>query len=540
MSKSISEKSILCLAPNQIVNTDLDKYASRLSTVVNWDYNTRLKTPLQKIFTKVASFYYINTYIKSGFKQTQSELIEHIKNINPDYILWISMNFELPPEFFDEMRSTGALIGAWFFDDEVRFDKFSCLYANHLDFIFTTDPESAQKYQAKGIYADHLLVYPAESMLRDPQVRFEHEISFIGRKFGDRGTIVEELLRRNLPVSAWGRGWANDYIPLEQMMEIYQKSKISLCFTKSYGTNTRPQFKDKIFDIIGCGSFLLCEYLPGIENFFIPDKEIVCFHDIDDLESKIRYYLQHQEERSKIAEAGMKKVRSRYTSEKTLCQAFSKLDNFRNHIQSIHSRQQFTEKETLPARKCAVDFHTEWSNVLIETRHPRQRIEEQIKEGLRYMPEDPVLNSRLRALKKSCDFERMLKKEQYSRSIANKFLDFTEHLEKIRDSLISIFENLALSEESDYALFGAGKHSIFLLKMNLLPYPPKCIIDENTEDKDLFSIPVIKPEKLCMFNVKHIIISSDCFEDKLYIKAKNMYGLSVKIWRIYTVTLSQS
>jgi spore maturation protein CgeB len=45
---------------------------------------------------------------------------------------------------------------------------------------------------------------------------------------------------------------------------------------------------------------------------YIPDKELVAFHDVDELASKIRYYLAHPTERDRIAAAGFERTRNNH------------------------------------------------------------------------------------------------------------------------------------------------------------------------------------------------------------------------------------
>ena len=42
---------------------------------------------------------------------------------------------------------------------------------------------------------------------------------------------------------------------------------------------------------------------------FIPDEDFVYYNDLNDLNEKIHYYLEHEEERCRIAENGRNKIR---------------------------------------------------------------------------------------------------------------------------------------------------------------------------------------------------------------------------------------
>jgi spore maturation protein CgeB len=59
----------------------------------------------------------------------------------------------------------------------------------------------------------------------------------------------------------------------------------------------------------------MCKYVEGIEEVLEPGREIVTFHDEDEMMGKIRYYCGRDDERKKIAEAGQKRVLNEHTYE---------------------------------------------------------------------------------------------------------------------------------------------------------------------------------------------------------------------------------
>jgi len=59
-------------------------------------------------------------------------------------------------------------------------------------------------------------------------------------------------------------------------------------------------------------SFVLAEYVPGLENLFRFGKEIEVFHDKDELLQKVKYYLANDDERERIAKRGYKRAVNDY------------------------------------------------------------------------------------------------------------------------------------------------------------------------------------------------------------------------------------
>ena len=48
----------------------------------------------------------------------------------------------------------------------------------------------------------------------------------------------------------------------------------------------------------------MVEYMEELEEFFEIGNEIVCYFNTEDLIDKVRYYLEHDEERQRIQKAG--------------------------------------------------------------------------------------------------------------------------------------------------------------------------------------------------------------------------------------------
>lgn len=103
------------------------------------------------------------------------------------------------------------------------------------------------------------------------------------------------------------------------MPQIIKCSKINLNFTNIPISSGLPQ---RIFDILGCGGFLMTNYQPELLDWFIPDEDLVIYYSTQDLIEKAAYYLEHDEERMAIAENGYRKTVSQHTYALRLVQMF--------------------------------------------------------------------------------------------------------------------------------------------------------------------------------------------------------------------------
>lgn len=109
---------------------------------------------------------------------------------------------------------------------------------------------------------------------------------------------------------------------------IMTHTKMPIVFNKST-INLNPTSKPirsgiplKIFDLLACEGFVLCNYQSDLLNEFLPGEELDIYSSIEELEEKIRYYLSHTDVCREIAHNGYEKVSKRHTYPLRLEQMF--------------------------------------------------------------------------------------------------------------------------------------------------------------------------------------------------------------------------
>ena len=95
-----------------------------------------------------------------------------------------------------------------------------------------------------------------------------------------------------------------------EMPKVFRMSKINLNFTIP---NIKSGIPLRIWDVLGCGGFLLTNYQAEIPYYFKEGEDLVCFDSLEDLCEKVGYYLEHEEERKRIAWNGYRKVREKHS-----------------------------------------------------------------------------------------------------------------------------------------------------------------------------------------------------------------------------------
>lgn len=92
--------------------------------------------------------------------------------------------------------------------------------------------------------------------------------------------------------------------------KIFNRSKINLNLTLR---NIRTGIPLRIWDILAAGGFCITNYQPELEMYFENGKDLVYFESRKDLADKVKYYLEHEDERRTIALNGYNKVKQQHT-----------------------------------------------------------------------------------------------------------------------------------------------------------------------------------------------------------------------------------
>ena len=354
----------------------------------NANFDSLFVQPLRKVFSEVIVYDMWKSYAEIGVIKSNEEIIDIVSAEHPKYLLWPSMMYEITESTFQKIRKQGTLVVGWFFDDEVRFDNYSRWWIPFLDYCLTTDKEAPKKYEKLGCTAIYALPVSIPKIFIKLDLPLLYDVTFIGRKFGDRGMWIEQLRKRGINVQAFGKSWSNGYVSIEQMVKIYNASKINLCFVKSYGVNTRPQMKDKMFHVCMSGGFLLCEYIQGVEEFFEIDKEIVCFKGLEDATTKIQYYLTHETERLAIAQAGWERAKRDHTQTSMLLNVFGKIEE-NTTVRNSHVNFSQIQLDMPPqVRRLPSSYHLSWAKGLMIEKFPDTRWREEMNLALFYEPKN--------------------------------------------------------------------------------------------------------------------------------------------------------
>jgi spore maturation protein CgeB len=178
--------------------------------------------------------------------------------------------------------------------------------------------------------------------------RFGSDIAFVGSYYPHRAESLQQVSA--FKPGIWGPGW--DVLPQdsplrpflrgahttpETWIRIYSASKmvLSIHYRDPQAGFPVHQASPRVFEAMACGAFVLTDRQKDVVTLFRDGVHLVTFDDDRDLRNKVDHFLQHPEERERIAAAGMHEVLSRHTYGHRVRELFA-------HIERLHPRSENT------------------------------------------------------------------------------------------------------------------------------------------------------------------------------------------------------
>jgi spore maturation protein CgeB len=302
------------------------------------------RSALEGMGHELTAFDFMARAEQAGADAMRAELIELAGRAQPDLAFFFLFTYELDPPTIEAVGQRGGCATVnWFADDHFRFDSYTRHVAGAFDLAVTTDPDSLPKYaELEG--ARVLLSQWACNRYVYGKVGAEnrHAITFVGQPHGDRKQVVARLSKAGYPVECWGHGWPRGLIAHDRMIEVFSASAINLNLSNSpellgrkarirRRLNLRPpptrprQIKGRNFEVPGCGGFLLTQRVPHLERYFVPGEEVGVYEDVDDLLVQLPRWLEDEERRAGVADAGYRRVLREHTYDHRFAEIFSAL-----------------------------------------------------------------------------------------------------------------------------------------------------------------------------------------------------------------------
>ena len=283
---------------------------------------------------------------------TSSQSIElinqNIRNIATDFKPDITFLFHyhyIDAETLDLCHKYGPIF-CFFPDDAFTPERYTLRAYNairRIDCVMSTKSFNISEFYAIGIPValfvnnsyDPELLHPVDISDEEADI-YGCDVSFVGNNYiRDRTDFLAALVVRcpNIKFGIWGNYWnrvrllhqivnpcrywryrklsiySHKPITYVELCKVHVASKINLglLYAGDGPARVRDYQTTRSIEIPATGGFMLAEYTDEHDAMFKEGVEAAYFHSFDDLVDKIHYYLENDEERIKIAEAGLQR-----------------------------------------------------------------------------------------------------------------------------------------------------------------------------------------------------------------------------------------
>lgn len=157
--------------------------------------------------------------------------------------------------------------------------------------------------------------FPEQAASGDEALRFQSDVVVVGGADADRLRDLAPLAGAgNIALALYGGYWARDprFAPHARGFAVGREyrlalggARIALCLVRRANRDGHAM---RSFEIPACGAFMLAERTEEHLAVFRDGEDAAFFGSSDELMEKVRYYLAHDSERRRIAEAGYRLV----------------------------------------------------------------------------------------------------------------------------------------------------------------------------------------------------------------------------------------
>lgn len=274
--------------------------------------------------------------LENKYVEMLSDFVVEATNEHPIDILICVAQAPLSARALSEFRKRGIITAMWFVEDCDRFTTWQQI-SRYYDYMFLIqDGEYLKRVKAAGAaHAFYLpvgcspLVHKPLSLTPDEVTRWGSDISFVGAGYNNRQQVFSRFPSSNFKI--WGTEWPSGRpfdrlvqekgrrLEPEEYVKIFNASKININLHSSnerdgiepFGNFVNP----RTFELASCGAFQLVDNRSLLPELFKADYEVATFSTLKELSEKIDYYLNHPEERQRMASAARKRALECHTYE---------------------------------------------------------------------------------------------------------------------------------------------------------------------------------------------------------------------------------
>lgn len=282
--------------------------------------NTEIRQPrvnqfIKKIGKSLAKPFGLKQTLSERFVREERATIErHLQTqydrFQPDVVLVIRGN-HVAPALLTAWRKDGVKVIGWWIKDLKNLDNFLRDQPCHdLNFCIHANIRHPGIRYLPAVAVDPYRYRPL------PEVTKRFDVVFVGIHTPKRREYLRALTGWHLGIV--GPGWRSRFewrdrvlfsavqartLYGEALNRFYNAGRIVVNINQ-WEANEGSGVTLRLADVPASGACLVSEYSRGIEEMFTPGEEIVSFTSPDELRERVAFYLAHEAERRRVAQAG--------------------------------------------------------------------------------------------------------------------------------------------------------------------------------------------------------------------------------------------
>jgi len=280
--------------------------------------------PLRALGHEVDHFDHYRLDVEIGSAATGEQLVKKVRNGRYDVVLYQTA-CQKAQSIGEAVKEAGryAVTIAWNSDDDWAWEKHTSPMAPYFTFMFTTYPHIYEQNRAAHPNL-RLSQWGCFDRFGDFARPKDLDFTFAGQIYGDRVQSARYLAEHaGLHIYGYMSGrvtkpsflfwpvvrkvtfrFPSIYgapIHFEQVNEIWNRSRISYTPMEASVDADILQIKSRTFEQGLSGTLMVCRPSPNLHLYYEPGKEFVPVENLDDCVDKVKFYLQHERARARIA-----------------------------------------------------------------------------------------------------------------------------------------------------------------------------------------------------------------------------------------------
>lgn len=282
-----------------------------------WPVQREQKRGLRQALAEVglvAEYDYVGRTTAVGKGTMLTELIELIRRVQPTLVLTQLHGPDPigPPEIV-MLRNAApqAIFFNWngdFWPDNLL-SKEGLQLAAAFDWQTTVNREADEVYRQQGIRSAYWQIgWEPDGIGHAPEVF--HDVVFLANGYSQaRQELVKKLMDLKVEFGLYGQGWPPGWSKGQNLYNFIEACKIYRGAKIAIGDSQWPDsgfVSNRVMQALAAGGCALAhQWFRDMDKLGLVDGETcIIWREFDELKNKIDYYLEHEEQRQRIAQAG--------------------------------------------------------------------------------------------------------------------------------------------------------------------------------------------------------------------------------------------